>query len=46
MPGVLSNPAAFIYGMVTIGTLPAAQSPTRDTYPRTVCAVIIAILLH
>ena len=46
MPGVLSNPAAFIYGMVTIDTLPAAQSATRDTYPRTVGAVIIATLLH
>jgi hypothetical protein len=46
MHGVLGNPAAFIYGMITIGTLLAAESATRETYPRTVAAVAIATLLY
>jgi hypothetical protein len=46
MPRVLSNPAPFIYGIITIGTLLAAESATRETYARTVGAVAIAMLLY
>lgn len=46
MREVLSNPAAFIYGMITIGTLLAAESEKRETYLRTVVAVLIATLLY
>lgn len=46
MSGIVSNPAAFIYGMITIGTLLAAESAARETYPRTIGAVLIAALLY
>ena len=41
-----ADPAAFIYGTIVIGTLLAAESAKRETYPRTVVAVVIAMLLY
>jgi hypothetical protein len=46
MRDVLRNPAAFIYGMIVLGTLLAAESAKRETFPRTVAAVVIATLLY
>jgi hypothetical protein len=41
-----ANPAAFIYGMIMIGTLLAAESARQETYARTVGAVAIATALY
>lgn len=46
MRDVLRNPAAFIYGMIVLGTLLAAESAKRETYARTLAAVVIATLLY
>jgi hypothetical protein len=40
------NPAAAVYGLVTIGALLAAESGLRDTYPETVGSVAIAAVLY
>ncbi len=40
------NPAAAVYGLVTIGALLAAESGLRDTYPETVGSVSIAAVLY
>lgn len=40
------NPAAAVYGLVTIGALLAAESGLRDTYPETIGSVAIAALLY
>jgi hypothetical protein len=41
-----ARPAAFIYGMIMIGTLLAAESARQETYARTVGAVAIATALY
>lgn len=43
---VRASPAAFIYGMIMIGTLLAAESVRQETYARTVGAIAIATLLY
>lgn len=40
------NPAGLVYGTVTVGALLAAESGLRDTYPETVGALAIAVLLY
>jgi hypothetical protein len=40
------NPAATVYGTVTVGALLAAESGLRDTYPETVGSLAIAIVLY
>jgi hypothetical protein len=43
---MLASPAALIYGTIMIGTLLAAESTKRETYARTVGAVVLAICLY
>jgi hypothetical protein len=40
------NPAGAVYGTVTVGALLAAESGLRDTYPETVGALAVAVLLY
>jgi hypothetical protein len=44
LPG--ANPAGAVYGTITIGALLAAESSLRDTYPETVGAVAVALLVY
>jgi hypothetical protein len=41
-----ANPAAAVYGTITVGALLAGESAQRETYPRTLGAVAIALLLY
>jgi hypothetical protein len=41
-----ANPAAAVYGTITVGALLAAESAQHETYPRTLGAVVIALLLY
>jgi hypothetical protein len=43
---LLENPGAAIYGAITVGALLAAEAPRRETYPRTLGAVLIALVLY
>jgi hypothetical protein len=43
---VPSNPAGLVYGTITVGALLAAESAQRETYPETVGAVLLALLLY
>jgi hypothetical protein len=40
------NPEGAVYGIITIGTLLAAESGLRETYPETVGSVSIAVVLY
>jgi hypothetical protein len=42
---MLANPAGLLYGAIMVGTLLAAESAKRETYVRTVGAVLIAMVL-
>jgi hypothetical protein len=42
---MLANPAAGVYGLITVGALLSAESAKRQTYPETVEGVLIAILI-
>ncbi len=44
LPG--ENPAGAVYGTITIGALLAAESSLRDTYPETIAAVAVALLVY
>jgi hypothetical protein len=44
LPG--ENPAGTVYGTITIGALLAAESSLRDTYPETIGAVVVALLVY
>lgn len=44
LPG--RNPAGAVYGTITIGALLAAESSLRDTYPETVGAMVVALLVY
>ncbi len=44
LPG--ENPAGAVYGTITIGALLAAESSLRDTYPETVGAIVVALLVY
>jgi len=41
-----SNPAGAVYGVLAVAALLAAESPREETYPRTVAAVAITLLLY
>ena len=41
-----ANPAAAVYGTISVGALLAAESAQRETYPRTLGAVVITLLLY
>jgi hypothetical protein len=43
---VTSNAGAVIYGLIIVSVLLAAESARRETYPKTVEAVAIAIVLY
>jgi hypothetical protein len=40
------NPASGVYGTIAVGALLAAESARRETYPETVGAVVITLLLY
>ncbi len=44
LPG--ANPAGTVYGTITVGALLAAESSLRDTYPETIGAVVVALLVY
>ncbi|HXB64696.1 MAG TPA: hypothetical protein VNV42_07465 [Solirubrobacteraceae bacterium] len=44
LPG--ENPAGAVYGTITVGALLAAESSLRDTYPETVGAMVVALLVY
>jgi hypothetical protein len=41
-----ANPAAAVYGLITVGALLAAEGALHDTYPETVASVVIAMSLY
>ncbi len=41
-----ANPAGLIYGTISVAALLAAESARQETYPRTVGAVAITLLLY
>lgn len=43
---MLPNAGAVVYGIITVGALLAAESAKRETYPDTVAAVAIALLVY
>lgn len=40
------NPAGMVYGTILVATLLSAEIAQRETYPRTVGAVVIALLIY
>lgn len=44
LPG--ENPAATVYGTITIGALLAAESGLHETYPETVGSVSVALVIY
>ena len=45
-PAVPTNPAGLIYGTIAVAALLAAESARRETYGRTVAAVLITLILY
>ena len=43
---ILENPGDAIYGAIAVGALLAAETPRRETYAKTVAAVMITLLLY
>lgn len=41
-----ANPAGLVYGTIAVGALLAAESARRETYPRTVGAVVVTLVLY
>jgi hypothetical protein len=41
-----ANPAAGVYGLITVGALLSAESARHQTYPETVEAVAIALVIY
>jgi hypothetical protein len=41
-----ANPAGAVYGTITVGAVLAAESAQRETYARTLGAVVITMLLY
>ena len=41
-----TNPAGLVYGTIAVGALLAAESARQETYPRTIIAVAIALILY
>lgn len=42
----IANPAGAIYGVIAVSALLAAESPQRETYARTVGAVLLTLFLY
>jgi hypothetical protein len=42
----VENPGRVVYGLITVGTLLAAESSLHDTYLETVGSVVLALLLY
>ncbi|MHB8659329.1 MAG: hypothetical protein ACYC91_15520 [Solirubrobacteraceae bacterium] len=43
---MLPNPGAVVYGTIIVGALLSAESAKRETYPDTVAAVALALLIY
>jgi hypothetical protein len=43
---IMRNPGEAVYGVIAVGALLAAESPRRETYVRTVAAVLVTLLLY
>jgi hypothetical protein len=43
---MLLNPGRVVYGTILVATLLAAESPTRETYAKTVGAVALALIVY
>ncbi len=41
-----TNPAGLVYGTIAVGALLAAESAQHETYPKTIVAVAIALMLY
>ena len=41
-----ANPGGLVYGTILIATLLAAEPPRRETYARTVGAVVVAMIVY
>lgn len=41
-----ANPGGLVYGTILVATLLAAESPRRETYLRTIGAVVVALALY
>jgi hypothetical protein len=46
MPAMPFNPGALVYGTIAVGALLAAESARRETYPKTLVAVGVTLLLY
>lgn len=46
MDRILKHPGEAIYGTIAVGALLAAESARRETYPATVVAVVVTLLLY
>jgi hypothetical protein len=42
----IPNLAAVVYGTITVGALLAAESASSETYPETIAAVVLALLVY
>jgi hypothetical protein len=43
---VAGNPSGAVYGTIAVAALLAAESARRETYPKTVAAVLVTLLLY
>jgi hypothetical protein len=41
-----ANPGGVVYGTILVATLLAAESPRRETYVKTIGAVVVALLVY
>ncbi len=46
MAAMFDNPGIAVYGAIAVAALLAAESPRRETYARTVAAVVLTLLLY
>ena len=40
------NPGGYVYGTMLVATLLAAETPGRETYPRTIIGVLVALAIY
>jgi hypothetical protein len=43
---VFDNPAGLIYGTITVAAIVAAESARQETYPKTLAAMAVALILY
>jgi len=43
---ILRNPRDLVYGVIAVGAMLAAESAGRETYPKTVAAVVVTLVLY